>query len=301
MADTERARALAALLPVSREGRGGELIPEHRAFRTLTFSRSKLAVVLLLPVAFNAVTWLMLRPITAGWRTFFSFWIERLAIEGKASFIPRGPQVVAIPVPYVELPTRMPDALTWWATLGLTVLALLAAPSIPERWLPVRYLLRVVVFIQLTAVAFFATVPAAFPYSLPQYIVSSLQTAVWFMLVLPWVHALVYYIFDFSLAQKVRLTGLTLLFVATALPFQLMVHAYLLLKGSMLLMPALYLVFGIWLLIFPCVGLYGWAMSWPHVRSEQGRDARSAAPGRHVRGGVAEIDAAAPRIPARAP
>jgi hypothetical protein len=277
MPETARDHDLRQLGTASRQGRSGDPIPEHRSFRTLSFSPSKLAVVLLLPVAFNVVTWLLLPPITSAWRTFFSFWIERLGIEGKASFIPRGPRSVAIPLPYVELPTRMPDAETWWMTVALTVLALLAAPSIPERWLPVRYLLRVVLFIQLTALVFFVTIPAAFPYSLPQYIVSSLQTAVWFMLVIPWVHALVYYIFDFSLAQKARLTGLTLAFVAGALPFQLMVHGYLLVKGSMLLMPALYLVFGIWLLIFPCVALYGWAMSWPLAgarRQHRGRGTR---------------------------
>lgn len=234
----------------------------HRAFRTLSFSRAKLAVVLLLPIGWNVLTWLALRPIASGWRAFFAFWIERLGIEGRASFIPRGPQAVAIPLPYVDLPTRMPDAATWWIACAATVLGLIAAPWIPARWLPVRYLVRVVLFIQLTAVVFFVAIPAAFPYSLPQYVVSSLQTAVWFMLVVPWVHALVYYVFDFSLAQKAALTGLTLLFVAIAVPVQLVAHAYLIVKGSMLLMPALYLVFGIWLIVFPCVALYGWAASW---------------------------------------
>lgn len=301
MNETARAHLLAELLPVSRAGRSGQPIPEHRSLRTLSFSRSKLAVVLLLPTAFNVVTWFLLRPVTAGWQAFFSFWIERLAIEGKASFIPRGPESVAIPLPYVELPTRMPDAATWWTTLALTVLAFLAAPSIPERWLPMRYLLRVVLFIQITALAFFMTVPAAFPYSLPQYIVSSLQTAVWFMLVVPWVHALVYYVFDFSLAQKARLTTLTLLFVAGAIPFQLMVHAYLLVQGSMLLMPTLYLVFGIWLLIFPCVALYGWAMSWPRGGEEPRPGAAPVAPGEPVDQRVARVDATATGVPARTP
>jgi hypothetical protein len=170
------------------------------------------------------------------------------------------------------------------------VLAFLAAPVIPERLLPMRYLLRIVVFIQLTALVFFVTVPAAFPYSLPQYIVSSLQTAVWFMLFVPWVHALVYYVFDFSLAQNARLTGLTLLFVASALPFQLMAHGYVLVKGSMLLMPTLYLVFGIWLLIFPCVALYGWAMSWP--TGDERRRGASITRRRRAGRGVVGVDAA---------
>ena len=90
----------------------------------------------------------------------------------------------------------------------------------------------------------------------------------WFLLVVPWAHALIYYIFDFSLLKKAWLTLLTLLFVVLALPCQIMAHAYLLVCFSLLFLPVLYFVFGALFLVLGCIALYGWAMSWQRGSSE---------------------------------
>jgi hypothetical protein len=82
------------------------------------------------------------------------------------------------------------------------------------------------------------------------------------MVIVPWIHALTYGIFAFSIPRKIALTALTLGFVGVAGPFLVMAHVYLIARLSLLVVPVLFFVFGMPLLVFACIGLYGWAMSW---------------------------------------
>jgi hypothetical protein len=47
------------------------------------------------------------------------------------------------------------------------------------------------------------------------------------------------------------------------LPLQVLVHVGLVLKGSALVMPVLFLIFGLLLDVLILVAFYGWALSWP--------------------------------------
>lgn len=237
-------------------------ITPHRSLYRLSFPWVRLAVVLLLPLAFNIATWGMGTPISAGWRAFFAFWIDKLDLPGVVTLRQVGPAWLRVVLPSLEFPSRAPDPFTWWATLIVTLLVLLLLPSISKWLLPLCYLLGFIVFIQMTALVFFAIGPAVFPYTVTDYLQGAQVTGIWFLLIVPWVHALIYYIFDFSLLKKVWLTFLTLVFLALALPCQIMVHAYLLVHFSLLFLPVLYFVFGVLFLILGCIALYGWAMSW---------------------------------------
>jgi hypothetical protein len=53
--------------------------------------------------------------------------------------------------------------------------------------------------------------------------------------------------------------------IAVLIPLQVMVHAFLIHHLSLLVMPALFLLWGILPLLFVFVALYGWAMSWPDL------------------------------------
>ena len=50
-----------------------------------------------------------------------------------------------------------------------------------------------------------------------------------------------------------------------AVPMQLALHVYLMVTCSLLMMPLLSFVFGPTMLVFGCIALYGWAMSWERI------------------------------------
>jgi hypothetical protein len=218
--------------------------------------------MLLLPAMFNMIAWSVRGLVTGGWKAFFEFWIDKLDLTGSVSTQQAGPASFDLMLPHLNLAAKSPDTLTWWVTIGITLFLQLLALHIPEKFLPFRYLLQLGLFVQMTALVFFAATPTAFPYSLQGYVGNALECGIWLVLVVPWVHALVYYIFDFSVLKKACLTLMTIGFLLVALPFQLMVHVFLMMKGSLLLMPLLYFLFGVWLLMAAFVALYGWAMSW---------------------------------------
>ncbi len=236
----------------------------HRSIHRLSLSLPKLSAMLFLPLIFNAATWEMFDLIRAFWMLFFEFWIRKLEIAGTVTLKAIGPTWLNVTLPYMELPSIAPSPLTWWSTLFITIIALLLSCYTPDRLLPMRYFIRVVGFIQITALIYFAAIPANFPYTLSTYIESALTTGIGFMLIIPWVHMLIYYVLDFSFVQKAGLTLMTLAFIIIALPFQVMAYASLLTSFSLLFLPLLTLMLGVPILIFMCIALYGWAMSWEH-------------------------------------
>lgn len=240
----------------------GRRITTHRALHRLAFSPSRLAVVLALPLLFTLGVWNALAPIVRGWAAVFAFGVEKLGLAGQVGVHQVDFGWLVIPLPQVALASTPPATLHWVVALVFSAAAWVGARFFSDSFAPLRYFLRSAAFVQLTAVAYFLVMPAEFPYGIAQYLEGSFQAAIWFLLVIPWAHALIYYIFDFSVARKVALTALTLGFVVVAVPLQLLLHAYLLVHGSLLLMPVLFFLLGTWLLMLMCVALYGWAMSW---------------------------------------
>jgi hypothetical protein len=251
----------------------------HRALGGLSFSTIQFALGLLLAVFFNLVTSWAWPFLTAAWQSFFVFWLSKLALPGAIAGQVVGPLALGLPLPHMELPTIAPDLLSWRAGVGITILVFAISPLIPERAIPWRYLLRVVAFVQAIALIYLATSPITFGYSTSDYIDILLCNGAWFMFLIPWAHALIYYVFEFSFLRKLAFTTISLIFTAVAIPFQVVVHGYLLVKLSTLVMPVLYLFFGTWLLLFVHIGLYGWAMSWRRVDKRiSGRIAGGAGP-----------------------
>jgi hypothetical protein len=246
----------------SQRNLSGGLIAPHRALHRLSFPPSRLAVVVLLPALFNVLTWAALGPVARAWGALLAFAIERLELGGSVALTPTEFGWLSAPLPHVVVETTAPDTLRWVLALALAAAAWIGARFVSDRIAPLRYFLRSAAFVQITAVAYFLAMPAEFPYNVPRYLDGSFQVAVWLVLVVPWVHSLVYYILDFSPLQKAALTAVTLLFVAVAVPLQLGVHTWLLVRGSLVVMPLLFFLFGTWLLMLPCVSIYGWAMSW---------------------------------------
>ena len=251
---------------LSQIGFRGSRIPIHRSIRSITFPRSRFLVILLLPLLFNIIFWLTLNPLLAAWQAFFEFWVAKLNLEGSVGVRVHELAGISLSLPDLQLAARAADSFMWWAMLASDLLALALSFTLRGTLLPLSYLIRFLVLIQVTALIFFAIWPDGFPYDVANYTGGALTTALVLMVIIPWVHALTYYIFNFSLPQKFALTTLTLAFIAIATPFQYALHAYIICKFSLLVLPGLYFIFGILLDVLVFVALYGWAMSWP--RSE---------------------------------
>jgi hypothetical protein len=132
-----------------------------------------------------------------------------------------------------------------------------------ERWIPLRYFLRLLAFLQGTAIAFFAIAPGAFPYRLQDHVFLLLAAGLVVMGLVPLVLSLTLHVFDLALWRKVLVTLALLVHLSVFLPLQVLVHVGLVLEGSALVMPVLFLVFGLLLDVLILVAFYGWALSWP--------------------------------------
>ncbi|AZG14639.1 hypothetical protein [Cupriavidus pauculus] len=237
-------------------------LARHRSLDRLTLSPSTMVGIVLVPALFNAIEWRLRGQLSANWAGVLAFWLDKLGIEGttgehNVSFI-----WFNLPLPYLEVAAGPPDARTWWTTLIVTLLACILARYIRGRFLPLRYLLLFAICIEATALMYFAVGEKNFPYTVSGYVDNGVKTSAVLLFVLPWGHALVYYIFDFSWSRKILLTVLSIAFVVVAVPLQMALHVYLLSRGSLMMMPLLSFVFGPTLIILGCIALYGWAMSW---------------------------------------
>ncbi len=218
--------------------------------------------MVLIPLGFNLLVWLAEPMLARFWTGAFAFWMPRLGLAGGVSLTAVPPFWLGLDLPVFSLPSSSPGPWAWWGSVAAAAGLLWLSCHTSDRFMPLRYLLRFVVFIHVAALVYFGTYPASFPYTVPLYLESSFAIGLWFMAVLPWVHGLVYHVFGFPLMNKVALTLLSLLFLAVAIPLQLLAHAFILTQGSLLYLPVLHLVFGILPLVLGCIGLYGWAMSW---------------------------------------
>ncbi|WP_354687217.1 hypothetical protein [Cupriavidus necator] len=245
-------------------------LARHRSLDRLSLSVPTLGGILLVPVAFNLAEWILRDRISFAWAGVLAFWIDKLGINGIV--IERLTRVAwfNFNLPYLNITAAVPDVLTWSTTLIATLAVFLLSLRIPDQYLPLRYFLLFAVFIQFTALLFFAVAPQSFPYSASEYVDNVLKTCASLLFLLPWGHALVYYIFDFSWPKKIFLTLITLLFVIVAVPLQLALHVYLMACCSLLMMPLLSFVFGPTLIVFGCIALYGWAMSWERMERGAG-------------------------------
>lgn len=234
----------------------------QRSLQRLILSLPTLAAIPLVAAAFNAAEWMLRTQLSAAWAAVLAFWIDKLGLDGTVveRAVPLG--WLNLPLPYTNVSAAAPDAPTWWLTLLGTLAAALLALRLRDHYLPLRYFVLFAVFVQSTALLFFAVAPDSFPYSASGYLDNGFKTSCGLLWLLPWAHALTYYIFGFAWWQKVSVTLLTLAFVVVAVPLQLALHLYLLSCGSLLMMPLLSFVLGPTLMVSGCIALYGWAMSW---------------------------------------
>jgi hypothetical protein len=246
---------------IRRRGWRGGIITPHRAFARLHVRTTDLIVTLVSVLAITGA-WLASLPLVGEfWFHVFRFWHRLLGLEGSVARAPQQWGMLHFSVPTVLVSAGPPDSLSWWITAAATFLVLWITFGISEEHLPWVYLLRFLVIIQGTALVYFALAAAEFPHDLPSYTVGMLYFGTIFITLLPLILGFSYFLFDFSYLQKFGLTIGSMAYLVLFLPFQYMLHVWIIHK-SVLFMPALYFVFGPFLDVLVFVSLYSWGMSW---------------------------------------
>ncbi len=165
-------------------------------------------------------------------------------------------------LPFVSVSAGPPDPWTWWITGVLTLIVVGVTFFISREQLPWIYLLRFLAIIQTTSLVYFAFAAARFPHDLADYVVGMMVFGAILIGLVPAIFGFTYYLFDFSIWQKLGLTAMTMAHLAIFIPLQYMLHTWVL-HVSILFMPVLYFAFGPFLDVLVFIAFYSWGMSWP--------------------------------------
>jgi len=265
------------LAELQRRGARGGVIGPHRAMVTGRLTPWRITSMVLVPLALSAgVVWL-LGPLSDVWTQLVTLLQPRLGLAGAVSretlHVAGG---LSVAVPYLTTVARLPVATDYWVVGSICVVAVLVSLLLPQRFLPLAYFLRFAVLLQLTAFLNFTLRPDSFPYDLPRYLQSLFQIGCAVLVLVPLVLGFTYFPFDIALWRKVGLAAMTVAHLAVLIPLLALVHAFLIVRLSLVVMPALFFLWGVIPLLFSFIALYGWAMSWPDVPPRVSLEARRA-------------------------
>jgi len=241
---------------------------KHRAMYSLTLGGDQALHIWLLPLLFNVLVILSLDGLIDFWTVTLQFWNDLLNFGATVAMAPLDLGFYELWMPTVVVEGGLPSALVWWSTFLVCAVIFVGTYFIqPNRALPYIYILRALVFLQCTALMFFAFIPASFPHVLENYVDNGLFMGVCLIMLVPWIYALTYYLFDFHILQKILATVLSIVFFVIAVPLQYLLHVNLVAHASLLFMPIIYLAFGVFMDVMAFVAIYSYAMSWRFGRS----------------------------------
>ncbi|MEP6731889.1 MAG: hypothetical protein ABJE10_14675 [bacterium] len=261
------------LEPLRHQGNHGTIIDPHRSIATVRLTRVDVLLAAALAIAASVALIMNLGTIGKLWTWIYVRLAGPLGFAGgvgQRAF--ETPLAADFTVPYFNTSAPMPSESVWWVALVVTALVLLVSFVLPPSWLPFAYLLRLVVLVQSTALAFFRVAPSRFPYDLPQYMSAMLAAGMAVLLVIPVLLALTFYVIDVGMLRKILLTVVMLGHLLVFIPLQYAVHAWLVLHGTLLLLPVLFMLFGLLPEVMVLIGLYGWGMSWRAQRARTRRE-----------------------------
>jgi hypothetical protein len=243
-------------------GAHGTPIVMHRALRSMAMEPGAILSLIFFPTIFAMIIWSAAPLITAWWGELFEFWIDALKLEGSvstrvASFF--GTQTTFF---YPDLPASPPTHSALWWNLIISVCMLLFSGRITRNFLPLAYLLRAVLIIQISSSVFFFVSSDTSTLNASNYAADMTVFSLYFISIIPLLFALIYYVFNFSVWRKFLVTSLAIGYFVIALPMQYMMHSWIISVYSLLFLPVLYLLFGALLDTLILVACYAWAMSW---------------------------------------
>jgi hypothetical protein len=251
LADTVRTR-----------GHRGGVIRMHRALAHFRLNPMSLVTAIFLFVFFTSI-WLVLLPrICYFWNRVLTLGIRVLPLKAELGLSEHHlTSFISFDIPYLRMEPVLPSPQTWWLTLLATLALLAVSFLLPSRLIPVMYLLRGILLVPATALAYFAILPARFPHTPGSYIQGLVTAGIALISIVPLLFGLTYYIFDFGLLKKAFLTAITMIHLALFLPLQVLMQA-LFLQKTVFFMPILYIIFGMPINILIIVAFYSWGMSW---------------------------------------
>ncbi|HEU5219508.1 MAG TPA: hypothetical protein VFU23_12690 [Gemmatimonadales bacterium] len=242
--------------------RGGVIAP-HRSMVGLPWTLWRLITTLVLALGGFALVIASLPWVGRFWQLVFERVRDFTGIDA-----PLGDQQFSLPfdidftLPFIAAFTPQPDLRTLWIAGGTAAAALALTFLLPERFTPLKYLLRLLALLQGTAIVYFAVSPEAFPYRLTDHVFVLETSGLVVMGLVPLVLGFTLHVFDLALWKKILLTIALLAHLAVFVPLQVLVHTWLVLHATAVIMPVLFLVFGLLLDVMVFVSFYGWALSW---------------------------------------
>jgi hypothetical protein len=243
--------------------RGGQ-IQRHRAMLTSEASgRSRALQASALSAALLAAWLFLMKWVSGMWAALLSFSTEVLGIQGYVTLVRyRIAGLYDFSAPYVHIRSEAPDFIElligWLIALALFIVTFL----LPRRFLPLAYLLRVVVLFQTCAQLFFTFMPLVFPYSAAGYIHGVLIAGLAMITVVPVVLAFTHFVLDFTWWRRGGLALMIMVYFIVSIPMQYMAHAFVLHHTSLLYLPILFFVFGLPLNVVAFIAFYSWGASW---------------------------------------
>lgn len=248
--------------PTRFRGFRGGVIPMHRALAHFRLGPMNLAAAISLFVFFSLV-WVFLLPGLCGfWGRILATGIRLLPLRAELA-LSHHPvtRSIRFDIPYLRMEPVLPTPQIWWMSGVATLLLFAATFFLSKKWIPLIYLARGVLLVQVSALLYFALLPARFPHNPDSYIAGLINSGTALISTVPLLFGLVYYIFDFGLLRKALLTCITMAYLALFLPFQILLQA-LVLQKTVLFMPLLYIVFGMPLDVLLIIAFYSWGMTW---------------------------------------
>lgn len=243
-------------------GHRGGVIAMHRALTRFVLDPLDLIMSSLLVLLFS-FTWIISLPwLCRMWGHVLENGMKILSLHAYLGFT--GHHItpyVYFMIPFPEMEGITPDAWTWWSNAAVVCLLYSASYFFPKKLTPITYLLRAVLFIQITALMYFLMIPARFPHTPDSYMEGLVSYRIVLITAVPALFGLTYYIFEFRLIKKIAITILTMSYLSLCLPVQILLQA-MVLEKSVLYMPILYMVFGLPVDILIILAFYSWGMSW---------------------------------------
>jgi hypothetical protein len=244
-------------------GHRGGVISMHRSMATFVLAPPDLVLSILLVLLFSSA-WLIFLPwVCRCWQYFFRVATKLIGLSGDVNLREHHlTPFLRFVIPYPHIEDVGPDARMWWSTAAVVLVLFLASLLMPKKLIPVAYLLRAVLFVQASALLYFALAPGRFPHTPDSYLEGMMNYGLALISFVPVVFGLTYYIFNFGLIRKFLLTAVTMVHLSLFFPLQALLQAVILQK-TVLFMPLLYIVFGLPLDVMVIIAFYSWGMSWP--------------------------------------
>ena len=242
----------------------GRVISRHRALRTLDFRPASIIHPIVLMVLCYLGLTFGLESISLFWEYLLTHSLPLLA--GDTQISQQQTTILGLipaSVPFPALPGLRPNE-PILLTAALVALIMMAFAYIFMRSgaLPVGYLIWAIALLQLLACGVFFLAAERFPHTLGGHVANGFSYSLNLLFISPLILAVTYFVFDYPLVQKVIGTVCLMAALVIVTPSQYIVHIGLIHHFSLVVMPVLYIFFGLLFNIAVFVAMFGWCVSW---------------------------------------